>query len=410
MVSDGDTQIKPRKTWQRAALWTLAWVALAFPLARAQLANLAVTNSMPGQALMIDAGNARALASLASVIQIQGGQDQAITLARAALKREPMNVPALRTLGLAYAKMGNTAASDRILFLAGKLGWRDVALQLALMKAYVMQGDADGAMQRANALARTNHTPEVTYPIFLAALAEDQPRAALVRAMADRPTWRGNFFYNTLQLPAEQMPYLTKLLLELAQAGSPAVPSEKAIYLTRLVQVGAARQAYADWLRDQRATFAVATTFPWDGGFEHVPATGTLSAPFEWRVTPESTGVAAIVPASGGGRELSVSTGRDYRGTLIAQTLALPGGRYRLTTKIGGDAASDGLRWTLRCTPQNNELPLDSVPGGSQFSSLSFDIPAQSCAAQTLSLDMTSSGGGAGDNVTIDDVSIRKIG
>ena len=401
-------QARPGRKLLRPVLWLLGWTLVAFPIARAQLAETAVANRASGKALLFDAGHARALASVAAAIQVQGDQQQAMTLARAALTREPLNVPAMRTLGLALEQTGDQAGANRIMFLAANQGWRDVALQLWLIKAYALKNDVHSALTRANALARTDHLPEITYPLFLASITDDQLRPALAQQMADRPRWRGNFFYRLLQLPADQMPYAAKLVAELAKIGSPINPQERAIYLTRLVQVGQGQAAYADWLRAQRSSGGSAAPLSWDGGFEQVPAVGALGAPFEWQLTPESTGVAGVVPSPRQGKQLSISPGSDYRGTLVSQTMVLKPGRYALAARVEGDAAATGLRWTIRCLPANVELALDTGRGDAEFGSATFAVPA-ACSAQTLAIDMTS-GGDASGNVTVDDVAIRKIG
>jgi hypothetical protein len=409
VTGEGGKQAGPGRKLLRPVLWLLGWTLIAFPIARAQLAETAVANRASGKALLFDAGHARALASVAAAVQIQGDQQQAMTLARAALTREPMNVTALRTLGLALEQTGDQAGANRIMFLAANQGWRDVALQLWLIKAYALKNDVHSALTRANALARTNHLPEITYPLFLASITDDQLRPALAQQMADRPLWRGNFFYRLLQLPADQMPYVAKLIAELAKIGSPINPQERAIYLTRLVQVGQGQAAYAYWLREQRSAGNNASPLAWDGGFEHVPAVGALGAPFEWQLTPQSTGVAGIAPSPRQGQQLSISPGSDYRGTLVSQTMALQPGRYRLVARVEGDAAATGLRWTIRCLPANVELALDTGPGGAQFGPATFAVPA-GCTAQTLAIDMTTDGDDTGGNVTVDDVTLQKIG
>jgi hypothetical protein len=395
---------------RRATLWLLGWLLVSFAIARAQLAEVAVAYRLPAQALLFDAGHARALAAVGTAIQVTGEQQQAMTMARAALAREPLNVAALRTLGLALEQTGDKAGANRIMSLAARLGWRDVALQLWLVNAYAVHGDVRSALRRADALARINRLPEITYPVFMASLTDDALRAALVQEMKDRPLWRGEFFYRLLQLPADQMRYVDSLIAELARAGSPINPAERAIYLTRLVQVGQGAAAYGYWLREQRGAGAAPSAAPWDGGFEHVQAPGALVAPFEWRIAPEATGVVSVVPAAGG-RQLSVSAGRNFTGTLASQTLVLRPGRYRLTAQVGRDPEAAGLHWTIRCLPDQTELALDSGIGGPKFAAGTFDVPATGCNAQSLAIDVGLSGDGANNgDVTIDDVRMSKVG
>lgn len=402
--ASGARPAEPRR-WRGPLLAILGWALLAYPIVRAQLAEVGYANRVPAAALLFDAGHARSLASLAAATQVKGQQQQAMALARDALAREPMNIAAARTTGLALEQTGRGADADRIMMLAGMLGWRDVALQVWLIKAYALKEDLRGALHRANALARLDKLPQLIYPIFMGSITDDRLRLALAQEMADRPPWRGNFFYGILQLPPEQMPNVTKLVADLARIGSPINPAERAIYLSRLVQVGQGPAALAYWRRDQRVASA---TVPWDGGFERVPPRGALAAPFEWQLTPESTGVAAIVPGARGG-QLSVSQGRDYTGALATQTVVLRSGRYRVTAAIGGDAAATGLRWTIRCLPDQRELAIDAGDDGSELASAGFQVPAN-CSAQSLTIDMASGGGGAGGDITVDDVVIRSIG
>ena len=212
------------------------------------------------------------------------------------------------------------------------------------------------------------------------------------------------------QLPADQLPFVEQLVTELARRGSPVTPPERALQLGRLVEVGEAPTAYRYWLADHGATRAVASAAPWDGGFEQVQPVNALVAPFEWRITPESTGIVSIGPGVGDGQQLTVAPGGDFNGSLVSQTLVLRPGRYRLMARVNGDGAAAGLHWTLRCVGQQDELVLDAGPGGAEFGRASFAVPATGCAAQFLSLDISSGGGDAIDNVTIDDVSIRRIG
>jgi hypothetical protein len=395
------------RNWLKAGLWILGWSAIAIPIARVQLADLAVVNNMPGQALVFDAGHGRGLAGLAVGLEHQGQHQEAITIARAALKREPMNVAALRTLGFALEQTGDKSAADRILFLAGRLGWRDVALQLWLVKAFALRGDVAGSLHRADALARVNRVPEITFPLFVASIADDQLRAALVQELVDRPNWRGPFFYRLLQLPADRIRYFNALVTDLAKAGSPISPAERAIYLTRLIQVGEGAAAYDYWLRVQKPG-SMAATIPWDGGFEHVPSAGTLGAPFEWQMSSESAGVASIVPSPNGGQQVSVSPGHDFNGTLMSQTIVLQPGKYKLTARVHGDAASSGLHWTIRCLPEQKEVGLNTGNGGSELGSATFEIPA-GCTAQSFTLEMAAGGNvGGSQDVTIDDAIIRQ--
>jgi hypothetical protein len=402
----GKQAVSGRK-WVRAGLWITGWLAIAVPIARVQLADLAVINHVPGQALLFDRGQGRGLAGLAVARQLQGQQQEAITLARAALKREPMNVAALRALGFALEQTGDKDTANRILFLAGRLGWRDVAVQLWLAKTLALQGHVAAALHRADALARVNRVPTITFPIFVASIADDQLREALVQELLDRPNWRGTFFYRLLQLPPNKIQYFDALVADLAKAGSPINAAERAIYLTRLIETGHGADAYRYWLRDQKALTRV-PTIPWDGGFEHVPPAGTLGAPFEWQMSLESAGVASIVPSPKGGQHVAVSPGHDFSGNLMSQTIVLPPGRYTLTSNVAGDATSIGLHWTIRCLPERKEISLSTKTGSSELGLGIFEIPT-GCMAQSLTLEMAAPGdvGGSAD-VTIDDVVVHR--
>jgi hypothetical protein len=398
--------IGPGLSLRQLAIFVLGWLVIGCAIARVQLPEIAVAGGAPAQALRFDRGNARALTGLAESLQLKGLQQQVIPLSRAALEREPMNVVALRTLGTALEQTGQQVPATRLMLLGAELGWRDVPLQLWLMKAYALQGDHRAVLRRADALARMERLPQVTTPVFLVYLTDDDLRFALAQELADRPPWRGNFFYSLLQLPAEQMPYVTSLIEDLAKIGSPVTPAERDIYLARLVQLGQAGPAYDYWLRDQKVAAGGGPTLSWDPGFDHVPPPGAEVAPFEWQLAPESVGVGSI-ESGDGGPHLLVSPGRDYTGRLISQTIALQPGGYRLTASVKGDAAAAGLRWAVRCVPGDQELPLDAGPSGAEFGTIAFQVPAQVCPAQTLEIDAQSDGGAA-NGVSIDNVNIQR--
>lgn len=392
--------------WLRPVLWVAGWALLALPVARTGLADVALARHLPAQALALDPHDVRAQAALATALQLGGQQQQAITLARAAIAREPMNVPALRTLGLAREALGDKTGAEDAMFQAGRLGWRDQALQLWLIKAYAQRGWYIDALQRNDALARTNNLPQVTFPVFQVYLRDAPMRAALVQEMADRPFWRGTFFYSLLNLPADRMADVGRLVDDLAAAGTPITPTERNIYLTRLVQLGQAPAALAYWTRDQQA-LGTATGVPWDAGFERVPARGEPVSPFEWQLTPESASVASIVPGPHG-QQLALSPGHDFNGTLIGQTLVLAPGRYAITARVGGSATA-GLHWTLTCQPTQVDLPVDTgLHDG--FPAATFTVPS-GCPAQRLGIAVTSGDDlGADGQVTIDDVAVRRAG
>lgn len=399
-----------RKWWFRFALWGVAWCSIALPLASEQLATYTAAGRRPDLALMFDPGNARALAGVAEAAQLKGQQADALDTARDAIAREPMNVQAMRVQGLALEQAGNMADADKVMVFAGRLGWRDAAVQSWLMKAYASRGDYPSALRRADALARTEKLSDADYAIFTDYLSDDGARRALAREMADRPFWRGKFFYGLLQLPGDRLAPVGRFIDDLAGAGSPVTPPERDIYLTRLVQAGQPGAARAFWLRDQRA--GAASPDPWDGGFERVQPAGALVAPFEWRMSPEGAGIATIAPAPAGGHRLSVSPGHDFKGELVSQTMVLAPGRYAVAAKVEGNPAPVGLAWSLRCLPGGPEIGVTSGRGDADFrAGAMFNVPADGCAAQTLAIDAAANDTDAGDtNVTVDDVRVRRIG
>jgi tetratricopeptide (TPR) repeat protein len=408
VTEDGVKQGRLAGKWRRPVLWAIGWALLAIPVARDGLADVAMARHVPAQALALSPGNARALATLATALQLAGHQEQAVALARAALSREPMNVAALRTVGLAREALGDKAGADRAMMLAARLGWRDAALQLWLIKDYAQRGWVIDALRRADALARINKLPQITFPVLQAYLSDGQMRAALAAEMADRPFWRSLFFYHLLELPAERMGDVGQLVAALAKVGSPITPAERDIYLTRLVQVGQSPAALAYWAQDQRTQGIVNTGQPWDGGFERVPARGDQTAPFEWQLSPESASVASIAPGARG-QQLVLSLGHDFNGPLISQTVVLAPGRYAITARVAGDAAAGGVHWSMHCVPSQDELPVDTGRNGG-FPAATVAVPA-GCPAQLLAIGAASGDDlGASGQVTVDDVAIRRIG
>lgn len=122
-------------------------------------------------------------------------------------------------------------------------------------------------------------------------------------------------------------------------------------------------------------------------------------APFDWKLTSSSLGVAEPKP----GGQLHVLYYGDDNGVLAAQMLVLPPGGYRLTHKVlSGASHAEALSWAVQCARTGRTIATGSIvqTAGAGFT---FAVPSD-CGAVTLQL-----AGSASDMPRQSDVTISSL-
>lgn len=373
----------------------LAWQIVAV----AQATRLA--KERPAAALKWRPGHAGALARLAEAGLGTGGVvstgETSESLAQRALVAGPLQVTAIRVLGMVAERRGDNARALALMTLAGMRSQRDAATQLWLFQNRLRARDYDAAYAHGDTLMRNPSTRRrVAVEMALSAGADPKAERALVSRLTYSPPWRVNLVEQIATIQGPNL--LLSILLDLKDAGSVVTEAEAAAVAQRFLTEGDAQQAYLAWvlLLPEAGFSDLANVY--DGGFERLPGKG----PFAWDF--DRKGFAEVMQAPyRDGRALAVTHTGRARSLHASQTLVLAPGRYRLSVDAFMENAAPGSRlwWRIGCARgRTGDLAVLDPPAtlrAWQTVSTDFVVPDADCAAQ--SLELWGSTDGAGDLV-----------
>jgi hypothetical protein len=331
----------------------------------------------------------------------------------AVLRREPVNPPAARLLGLAYAAQRDEAQAERALRYAERMSRRDLPTQLALIESAVARGDIAVALTHYNrALVTNNRSRDLLLPILVAAADQPQVTGPLARALAARPRWWREFMDRFIHASTSPLALHT-----LSRAAGLAQRRTSDIWLVaaaqrRLIDLGAPARAADLYLRLRGRGGAPLAPIR-NGGFEEA---GGME-PFDWnlRDEPDLAAVRMPAPAGGTGNALFVQASNGRGGDVATQFLLLAPGRYRLTAVAGDVGGQDRLaipRLVVRCAAGGRELLRAALPvTGARAGRMAADLAVPAgCAGQWLAVAGASPLDGSSQTPWIDDVAIRAAG
>jgi tetratricopeptide (TPR) repeat protein len=395
-------------------------IALAISAAAALWLTLAVTLGgvfsarAPDLVLKLAPFDARAKAH--SAYSLLGRDRKAPALARAeiearqALAREPVNVDAVRTLGL-VASIRRPEQQDRPLALfrySEKLSRRDLATQLWLIEYHAQSGSIEGALKHFDTALRTSRSaPRILYPVLISASEDPAIAAPLAALLREKPFWWRSFVPELLAGSKSPVAIarLTDNLLD------PRDNDERALIrqtLDRLIADGRHDLAWKIFENAaRRSGTRIDRTQLVDGGFEG----GGDFPPFGWVLVEEPDLSAARQTRPTGNTALYLA-GRNGRGGEVArQLMLLPAGSYRLSATAGNVAggASDRPMITVMCARGQSELlriPFPNAPGEGRRFVGAFKIPATNCNAQWVRIQLRSTE--TTDGVWIDSLTLSR--
>lgn len=257
---------------------------------------------------------------------------QAGTLAYRALRYDPLNVVAVRTLGLIAALGEHRDAAQRWFSVAQALSRRDLPTQLWLIEDAVQRGQIDSSLAHYAYALNTNRSAEpLLFPLLVAASGEpaiNRPLAAIVRT---RPLWGARFLdtlISTGTSPAGLMTLVGAAHLDVRKSDEQQLAARA---IQRLFQINAEADAFALYrqlsgkLRDgvQNGDFQRSNPLP----------------PFDWELADQPDIFAAITngPDAQHPRALSLTSANGKGGVAAQQLLHVMPGTYMLSALAGGD-------------------------------------------------------------------------
>lgn len=383
------------------------WLSMAITIA------MVLGARAPEQALGWWPPSAGAKAALASHLlespPSRASVARASELARAALRREPVNVVASRTLGLTAALGGDQAGAGRLFAYSESLSRRDVPTQMWLIEDRVQHGDIAGALLHYDRALRVSESiRDVLLPIMVQASADPAIAAQETRLVATRPLWWPYFVDYLLsqgRSPRTMAQIISRIRLD------PGTESERQRLghaLNQLVTLGAYREAYA--IYRQALGGRVEGGFVRNGDFEAGGGLGT----FDWTFVdePDLAAVREFRDGASGSFALSLVSSSGRGGEVARQLVLLPPGTYLLAAKAGAvpEDVSNRPMVSLLCAGQpphgltQIRLPFSGPAGAS--STLRFVVPATGCPAQWLTISTGASPDEQGSTPWVDQIEI----
>lgn len=365
------------------AVW-LAWEIVKVPI---------IDRAPPATAVRVAPGSAQVLRR-ASEAELQAGRNQnAEALATKVLETTPFDARALRVLGLAVARSGDSDRADELLTLAGNWSLRDDPAHAWLIERRLRQGSYTSAFAHADTLARRR--PGQGGPIFnlfaTAALNDSRALVPLARLVGESPPWREAFLYYLLRRP-DGGPVVLGMGIALEDTDGPLTSQEL-------------RSVYQHWFAEnrfpamsllrQRLGRPGSPQALQDGDFSEQPENALL--PFDWNL-PVQPGIAGALiedDVRPGDTALRVEYDGYASGVAAEQILMLEPGARKLTGEYRVEVSPDDsrLRWTITCIESGTAVGEWSVPVASATEQrwkrfeASFDIPAERCTTQRIRLE-----------------------
>jgi len=339
--------------------------------------------------------------------------ERALRLSENALRREPTNVPASRTLGLVAFIQGQPSRAGRLFNYSESLSRRDVPTQLWLIEQNVNRNDIAGALLHYDRALRTSiQIRELLFPILVRASADPSTAPSLARLVGTRPNWWQAFAEQLFESSESSHAILLALDRLRLRADNEDELELIGAAIRRLVDLGDYPAAFRVYLAVQSGGSADRLALR-NGSFEE---DGQLP-PFDWEFRSEP-GLSAYPQAREGadGRRVMFISGESGRGGYVArQLLLLRPGTYRIAATVG-DVPPDTdarPRATVICagTPatQLMRMRFPRATGGGNRLSGEFTVPATACPAQWLWIEAGSSLDSVAITPWIDSIRVRAL-
>lgn len=326
----------------------------------------------------------------------------------AALRSSPIDVKAVRSLGLAAALENNGPAATRAFGYALELSRRDVPTQMWFIERAVERDDIDGALRHYDQAMTTSVASRQTLvPILVQATTTPVIADRLIPMLRRKPNWWGDFTHQLIGTTPDTASLYKFALGMRLRTTDVEHPDFLPRIVQRLVTAGEIDKAFELY----RVNGGVSRDTVRNGGFEHLDAL----PPIDWQYVeePDLAGLRQSRP-NGEGTALFVVAGAGRGGVVAEQLLRLSPGRYRIGMTIGdmpGGGAAERTRVTLRCEGTDRQMistiALPAAPAEGRRFEADIAVPGGICRVQRLGIVAAGSLAQAEDSAPwIDDIAI----
>lgn len=354
------------------------WWALFALLALACLWNMADRLARRGVLLSLPAplltgGDALTARSWQALLRRDAAT--ADRLARAALRRRPVDAATLRVAGLSAIAAGQPARGDALMRLAGTAGWRDVPTQLYWAEVALDGGEMDVAAERLDAVARVQPLHPRARALLGRLEASAAGRAALLRRWREPTGWTAIHLEQIDDLSPAALGVRVATIEAARRAGVPLDAAALDRLGWGLLDRGRADLAYR---------LAVRAPGHWVADF--AADASSRPGPFAWTLSA-APGLDALVELRGGRAALHARASGPSLLPIATHLLRLPPGPARLTLAVTGARTPTPVIATLDCLRGAGAI---AAPEAAQPGRLSARLSvAGQCPTQRLTLFIT---------------------
>lgn len=371
----------------------LAWRVVVVNLSQ-QLLRTGTPESIE-VALELAPGNPHALFSQAIKLSVSDPEEAENLLLRA-IELAPSSGRMLFQLGNLLERRGEDERAEQLMLLASTMARRNSVVQVALAEYWGRHNQPEQFLKRLIVVLDLNRGFwDRVYPVLLSVINEPayEPlvREVFSAALADRsPFWWKPFFYYA-SIHAESLASVRLLYSIRSGSHTPPTDNERKHFLARLQQEGQWLETYFVWLNslDDDRLSALGNIF--NGSFTYE----LMNEGFGWRYS-EDSGVdvsTAVTEGASDAKALRITySGRRAQKIRLSQFLKLPPGRYQLSGRVRTVAVDEGqgAQWRIGCiTPKRMQITQSAWFSGDRPWRVfveQFEIPAESCEVQQLSL------------------------
>ncbi len=320
------------------------------------------------------------------------------SLARAAMRQDPVSVAAASALGLNAEVRGDPVTARRAFAYAERLSRRDPVTQIWRIEDAVAQGNVKDALHHYDMALRVK--PDlggILFPVLTAASSDARIRSEIVRTLTVRPSWTEPFI-NYAAVNGTDPRVVATLFRRLDHAGIKVPEPARASVLHMLFSNGYVDQA---WLYYASLRPGVSRDRSRDARFA---AWIDVPTRFDW-VPVGDGGIVGVIEAGSFNFSAPVSTG----GVMLQQVQLLPPGVYQLSGHSADLDQPDAALpyWTLTCQ-DGHELGRVIVPRSDQTQGnftgtfrVTLDCPIQTLALVARPSDAVSGLSGRIDRVEL---------
>jgi hypothetical protein len=362
----------------------LAGMALLWPVWGLALSRQALADRAPARAAALWPWSSNALTASGFAALAAGQTSKALVAAHDASRAAPLNTSAYALLVAALEAKGESARGGGVVRETAILGRREPRLEYRRMMQAVDAGDYSAATGQVDILLRQDSFVSETTD-FARSLATDPVGvAALTRALAKNPAWRGPFMTSLSGLRAEDVAGHADLLMRLRATKAPPTPDEVNALITRQIALKLFDQVAA--LARDEGRMLRGTLLPESAG-----QTGADASSFGWEVRTGTGGDVWSEPGPPAAlTRFELRASGTMIGPVLLRRIMMPLGTAKLiwSGREETAGAAGAIRWSIKCDGRDSTLArggsvLRPKPNGMVEGEAAFAIPPD-CPLQTL--------------------------